>query len=334
MAEHSPIVMRVRRFLSKARRLAPPLVVAVSGGPDSVALLRALVQIGPGPLVVAHLNHCMRGAESDADELFVRDLAAELSSSRQPINFRTARREMDAMRNIESAARNVRYAWLTSVALEVGAHSVLSGHTADDQAETVLFQLIRGTGFSGLAGIAPRRPLSHGVELLRPMLTVRRADVMQYLESLQQPFREDATNLDLRRTRNRIRHVLLPQLAEQYNPRVVDALGRLAVQARAWQNDQVVEAQALLEQAEKPRAGSTLVFDRMILANAPRHWRRALWRQVWEREHWPRGDMGFREWDRLAGLCRGGPSAIDLPDGVRARRLGDIIQLSVIPLGA
>jgi tRNA(Ile)-lysidine synthase len=216
------------------------------------------------------------------------------------------------------------------VAREVGAKWVVTGHTADDQAETVLFQLLRGSGFDGLAGIAARRPLERGISLVRPMLGVTRADVLAYLASIGQDYRVDATNADTTRSRSRIRHRLLPLLAKDYNPRVVEVLSRLAAQAADWQRDAATLAAELLRTAERPRAEALLVFDHSSLAVAPRRWRRAMWRLVWKREGWPRQEMGFREWDRLAGLCRGKPSAIDLPGGIRARRRGLVIQVGPI----
>jgi tRNA(Ile)-lysidine synthase len=326
MAEDSAINRELRAFLATHRRPAGPLVLAVSGGPDSVALLRALSVVDRGPLVVAHLNHQLRGEASDGDESFVAALAERLHGDGSDVTFRSERRQIVGD-NLEAAARRVRYAWLAEVAKDLGASWVTTGHTADDQAETVLFQLLRSTGLDGLAGIAVRRPLVVGIELVRPMLKVRRRDALAYLRDLGQDFRHDATNADLTRTRNRIRHELLPLLAEKYNPRVVDVLGRLATQAADWRWDQAAAADELIRIAERPRAGPLLVFDRAALAAAPRRRRRALWRRVWEREGWPRQAMGFREWDRLARLCSGGPAALDLPGGVRARRRGMVIQV-------
>ncbi|HEY1376722.1 MAG TPA: tRNA lysidine(34) synthetase TilS [Gemmataceae bacterium] len=330
MADDAAIVRRVREFLAAHRPPPGPVVVAVSGGPDSVALLRAFCVVRPAPLVAAHLNHQLRGADSDADEAFVGELARRLRNDGARIEYGSARRSVAAEsvgENLEAAGRGVRYDWLAQVAREVGAGWVATGHTADDQAETVLFQLLRGTGLDGLAGIAACRPLASGVELARPLLMATRADVLAFLRELGQDYREDATNADVTRTRSRIRHELLPHLARHYNPGVVAVLGRLAAQAADWRRDQVTAAEMLLTAVERPRAGPLLVFDRAALAAAPRRRRRAVWRRVWQREGWPRQGMGFREWDRLAGLCRGGPAAVDLPGGVRARRHGPVIQV-------
>jgi tRNA(Ile)-lysidine synthase len=320
------IVRRVREFLAAHRPPPGPIVVAVSGGPDSVALLRALCAVGPGPLAVAHLNHGLRGPASDADAAFVEELPHRLTVE----SVHVARRDVAleaAGENVEAAARRIRYDWLVTVAREVGAGWVATGHTADDQAETVLFQLLRGTGLDGLAGIAARRSLADGVELIRPMLAITRTDVLDYLRQLGQDYCHDATNADTSRTRSRIRHELLPLLAKEYNPRVVAVLDRLAMQAADWRRDQAAMVAELLLVAERPPAGPLLIFDGAVLALAPRRRRRALFRRIWQREGWPRSGMGYREWDRLAALCRGGPVALDLPGRMRARRRGGIVQV-------
>ena len=128
-------------------------------------------------------------------------------------------------------ARRLRYDWLTRVAGEAGAGWVATGHTANDQAETVLHRLLRGAGLRGLRGIAARRPLAAGVGLVRPLLDATRDEVMAYLEAIGQAYRQDSSNLDPALTRNRIRHQLLPRLAAEYNPQIVAVLGRLAGQA-------------------------------------------------------------------------------------------------------
>src|SRR5207253_9701726 len=116
--------------------------------------------------------------------------------------------------NLEATARRVRYDWLSGVARVTGCSWVATGHTADDQAETVLHRLLRGTGLQGLRGIASRRPLAEGVEVVRPLLDVTRTEVLTFLQAEHQPARQERSNADLRFTRNRIRHGLLPHLAE------------------------------------------------------------------------------------------------------------------------
>jgi tRNA(Ile)-lysidine synthase len=328
------LVEVVRRCLHSLPGGGAGLVVAVSGGPDSVALARAALAAreSPTPLVLAHLNHRLRGAESDADEDFVAGLHAALSAAAP--NVHLARERMDvaarareAGENLEAVARRLRYRWLAEVARSHGLSRVATGHTADDQAETVLHRLLRGTGLQGLRGIAARRELETGVELVRPLLRATRADVLAYLGALGQPYRHDSSNDRLDRTRNRIRHELLPHLAEHYNPGVVALLGRLAEQAdEAWREERDAAAE-LLRRAELPRAGALLVFDRAALAAAPRRLVRAALRLAWEREGWPVGGMGYEDWQRLADLIQAGDRAADLPGRVRARCRGRVLQL-------
>jgi len=307
-------------------------VVAVSGGPDSVALLRALLALGPkSKLVVAHLNHALRGAESDGDEAFVRALPAALSH--RALLFRHTRIDVAAClrapgESLETIARRLRYEWLVDVAREVGATWIATGHTADDQAETVLHRFLRGTGLKGLCGIPVRRELAPGIQVVRPLLGMRRLEVLTYLEALEQSFREDSSNAEVAFTRNRIRLELLPHLATVYNPGIVTALCRLAAQASAIQQEEERRAAQLLNDAELPRAGFVLVFDAAVLARESRHLVREMFRLVWTREGWPQGALGFEDWDRVAAFVddESGTNA-DLAGGIQVRRRGRVIQL-------
>src|SRR5262249_27639626 len=139
--------------------------------------------------------------------------------------------------NLEEDGRRPRYDWLTQVARGAGALFLATRPTANDQAPTVLHRLLRGTGLKGLGGIAARRPLARGIEVVRPLLRVSRVEVLAYLTELGQGYRQDSTNLNLDFTRNRIRHELLPYLEERYNPAIVGVLGRLAEQAREASQD-------------------------------------------------------------------------------------------------
>jgi tRNA(Ile)-lysidine synthase len=324
-----PLIDMVERGLRRCG--APPdnLVVAVSGGPDSVALLHALRELAGGRrLVVAHLNHRLRGAESDADEAFVRSLQARLAGtelrSEQADVAGQARSEGE---NLESVARRMRYDWLQRVACAAGLGWVATGHTADDQAETVLHRLLRGSGLKGLRGIAPCRELGAGVRLVRPLLAVRQGEVLAYLDHLGESYRQDSSNLDRRFTRNRIRLDLLPRLAEEYNPEVVAALCRLAEQAEETYQAEESQARALLAEAELPRAGGLLVFDRRHLAAAPRHRVREMFRLVWEREGWPAGEMGYDAWEQVAAVALGETGAADLPGGVHIHGRERVVQV-------
>ncbi len=199
------------------------VLVAVSGGVDSMVLLDALVRLWvdwPLDLCVVHLDHCLRG-ESLEDERFVSQEA-----QRRHIAYKSRRCDVAAFaaeRNlsIEQAGRECRYAFFSEVAAEVGATKVVLGHHMDDQAETVLMRLLRGSGVSGLKGMALLRDKFY----LRPLLSVRRLQIETYAQERNILFREDATNKDQRFLRNRVRGELLP-LLRQYNPHIVESIYR------------------------------------------------------------------------------------------------------------
>jgi tRNA(Ile)-lysidine synthase len=337
MSVSARLVGTVRQFLSSLEGTSAGVVVAVSGGADSVALLRALDAArdprAPFPLVVAHLNHQLRGGESDADEEFVADLHARLTAAGRPgLSLCRARLDIagkarSERANLEALARRERYRWLAEVARSHRIPWIATGHTANDQAETVLHRLVRGTGLRGLRGIASRRELEPGLSVVRPLLSATRAQIIAYLQELDQPYRDDSTNSDLGFTRNRIRHRLLPQLARRFNPAIVEVLARLARQAEETYRIEEAAALALLSEAELPRAGALLIFDRQRLLTAPRHQVREMFRLVWTREDWPKGGMDHAAWDRLASVVFDKLSAVDLPGGLRARRLERVVQV-------
>lgn len=310
----------------------PGLVVAVSGGPDSVALLRALLALRPDPaipLVLAHLNHQLRGPDSDADEAFVRDLHAQHPHTQLACHrLDVAALARDERANVEALARRERYRWLADVARAHALRHVLTGHTANDQAETMLHRLIRGTGIEGLRGIAFRREIAPGIEVVRPMLSVTRAEVLAYLADLNQPARHDASNDDPRYTRNRLRHDLLPLLVREWNPRMVEVLSRLAQQAEEVFHDEEAQARELLRRAERPRSTTMILLDVRELRPAPRRLVRTALRLVYRREGWAMDKMGFVDYERLADLVDADAGAHDLPGGVHAHRLDHVLQLA------
>jgi tRNA(Ile)-lysidine synthase len=317
----SPLVNVVREFMAPYRdRLG---VVAVSGGADSVALARALHEAGCGPFIIGHLNHGLRGEESDADEAFVRNLARSLGSGCLSARIDAAKEAAGA--NLEATARRLRYQFLEKTAAGAGAGWIATGHTADDQAETVLHRLIRGTGLQGLRGIARGVPRSADFaprRIVRPLLSITRSEILDYLVSLDQPYRTDSSNADSRFTRNRIRAELVP-LLETFNPRVVPVLGRLAEQAEEAFAYIEEQARQLLKQAEKPRAGEMVILDRQVLTKSSRLLVREAMRLIWEREGWPMGEMDFAQWNHAESL-----SPHDFPGGVSLHVRERVVQLS------
>ena len=182
------------------------VVVAVSGGCDSVALLRAMAALkagGEGRLCAAHLNHQLR-PDAETDERFVVELCGRLGVPCEVGRMDVGRLAAQAGEGLEAAARKARYRFLKQTAGRLGARFVATAHTADDQAETILHRIVRGTGIRGLAGMARARRLGHAT-LVRPLLGVRRAELQAYLDAIGQPCRHDPSNLDPRFTRNRIR---------------------------------------------------------------------------------------------------------------------------------
>ncbi|MGH9715248.1 MAG: tRNA lysidine(34) synthetase TilS [Candidatus Acidiferrales bacterium] len=230
-----PLEQSVLDYIGEMRLLRPGdrVGVAVSGGADSVALLRILgdarEKLGL-KLLVVHFDHCLRGAESDADAEFVADLAG-----RNGLPFVFDREDVAAAAkrnkwNLEDAARRLRYAFFDRVVREGQATRIAVAHTADDQAETVLAHLVRGTGPTGLAGIYPVTGA-----VVRPLLAIRREELRIYLRSCGQSWREDSSNSDVRRVRARIRARLLPLLEREFSPGVAGRISNLARLAREEQ---------------------------------------------------------------------------------------------------
>ena len=214
--------------------------VAVSGGADSVALLRVMLELrGELGIVlsVLHFNHKIRGADADEDERFVGSLAKQ-----HGLEFHRASADVPAYAaehklGLETAGREARYQFFELLLQRQALNVVATGHTMDDQAETVLMRVLRGAGTKGLGGIYPRKATRccEGKQvpyIVRPLLAVRRAEVRAYLQSVNQPWREDPTNADLQYTRNRIRHGLMPLIETRFQPAAVAALAQLAEVAR------------------------------------------------------------------------------------------------------
>jgi tRNA(Ile)-lysidine synthase len=216
------------------------VVVGVSGGPDSVALLRVLHELAREELaitlVVAHLNHGLRGQAADEDQAFVEDLARGLALPCETAGANVRAEAAAAGIGIEEAGRVARRRFLAEAARSRGARKVALAHHADDRAETVLFNILRGTGIEGLASLGPRAPLDpkpEGIEIIRPLIETPRDLALKYLAAISQDCRQDETNQADDYTRNRVRNMLLPLLAKEFNPRVDEALVRLAEQASA-----------------------------------------------------------------------------------------------------
>jgi len=308
-----------------------PVVVGVSGGADSTALLLGLVASAPpgGRIVVAHAEHDLRAAAAD-DRAFVTALAARLG-----VEFAATRVEVRAAaaggEGLEARARRLRYRFFETVARDRAARHVLVAHTAADQAETILHRILRGTGPAGLAGMAAARQLCDGVGLLRPLLRVPREDVRAFLAAAAEAWREDESNADVRFARNFIRHEILSRCAAGPYPAAPAALVRLGRQAGRLAAALRSAAEHLLEAHARRRADGAIEVRGGPLAGLDPHLVAEMFAVLWEREGWPRRDMTAAHYERLAGLLHpteddAGRSA-DFPGGVRVDPRGGCVAL-------
>jgi tRNA(Ile)-lysidine synthase len=226
------IYRRVLETIARHAMIRPGgrIGIGVSGGADSVAMLRIFAELRTHlgiAIVVLHFHHQLRGTAADEDERFVKALAEEFH-----LEFESGRADVAGEArlhgwNVEDAARRLRYRFFASVAETRGLDRVAVAHTANDQAETVLSHLLRGTGLTGLAGIYPAAGL-----IVRPLLELGREELREFLSDVGQPWQEDSTNQDTSRTRARIRHQLIPLLLRDFDPAAVTRLSRLAGHAR------------------------------------------------------------------------------------------------------
>ncbi len=255
------MIEKVQKHIREHNLLTPGdrVAVAVSGGADSVALLRVLLELRPElgvVLSVAHFHHQIRGAEADADRQFSSDLALKFQ-----LEFHSGSADVPAYArehkmSLESGARELRHRWFAGLLSQGVAGKIATAHTLDDQAETVLMRILRGAGARGLAGIAPEQ---REKRLVRPLLGITRQEVENYLNTIGQPWRNDSSNLDLSHTRNRVRHTLLPLLEREFNPAIRQTLADLAEVARAeddyWRNELGLLLPRVLRQGQPTRSG-------------------------------------------------------------------------------
>ena len=298
--------------------------VAVSGGADSVALLRVLLDLRKDlgiVLSVVHFNHCLRAEESDADERFVAELAQRHRLEFHRESAEVKRYAGEKHLSLEAAARRLRYQFFERLLQQDAVNCVATGHTLDDQAETVLLRVVRGAGTRGLAGIYPKRKAASGC-IIRPLLGVRRYALEAYLQSIHQDWCEDGSNRDLRFARNRIRHGILPRLERALNPAVREALAELSDLSRAeesyWEG---LAAQKLPQVfAFQSPAG---VF-RAQLTGFPLALRRRLVRAGAEALGL---NLEFKHVEDILAVADGAADGAALPHGWQALRLGDEVRL-------
>ena len=294
-----------------------PVLVGCSGGADSVALLVGLARLAPagaaGRLMVAHADHDLRPAAA-ADRAFVARLADRLG-----LQFVWRRLDVRAAargEGIESGARRLRYEFLADVARTTGARHVAVAHTADDQAETILQRMLRGTGLAGLGGMREARQLCEGVGLVRPMLRLPRSLGREFLAARGEAWREDESNDDPGPARNFLRHEVLPRCAAGPFPAAAAALVRLGLQAERVAGALASAAAHLLELHAARQADGSILVRVAGLSGLDGHLVAEVFVALWDREGWPRRDMTARHYALLARLVAEGGGA-DLPGGVR-----------------
>ena len=299
-----------------------PVVVACSGGGDSLALLRACLETAGGPITAAYFDHRQR-ANSAADGRHVAALAAAWGCRFAAGGF------TGGPGASEAAMRHARYGWLNHVAAAAGATWVLTGHTADDRAETVLMRIVRGTGVAGLAGIPAVGPVpgraSGDVRVARPLLGLTGRDARAFLADRGVRWVEDPTNATPDRTRTRLRHEVLPAL-EELNPKVRAALLRLADGAGGTAAATAALADAALAPALHRCDERRLELRDAALPPPGSAARAEVWRAAWRRAGWPRQKMTAAAWNRLAALTAGA-SPTELPHRVRATVGGGLVRL-------
>ena len=300
-----------------------PYLVAVSGGRDSMALLHFLKTAGYEDLVVGHVHHCLRGDESNTDEALVIETAEELGlpvfSTRIEVKAVAAERKL----SIETAAREVRYAWFAKVATDQDCRRVVTAHHAEDQVETVLINLFRGSGSRGISGMerhSCREVDGIGLELFRPLLEVDRARIDAYVQGQGIAFREDSSNAGAFALRNRVRHRLLPEVESIFGRDVKGAVLRAADLARkdeAWMQTTVGDLALRLADGldvKRLRELPEALRDRLLID--------------WLREHGV-PDCGFDEVARVVevAISTDRPAKLSLPGDFHVRRREGVLFL-------
>jgi tRNA(Ile)-lysidine synthase len=315
LAQQLLVVLKRANLLRPGERLG----VAVSGGADSVALLHLLLELREElgcVLCVVHFNHKLRGRVSRADEKFVARLAAQHGLEFFVAEENIAAKAKRERGNLEDVARRARYAFFGRLVQERHLERVAVAHTADDQAETVLAHILRGTGLAGLGGIHP----TAGV-VLRPLLGIRRADLRAYLRRKRQPWREDASNRDTHRMRARIRHKLVPFLQKKFQPAVVEHLCQLAEFAR--EDESYLEGQSVLREKQFTQpAQNALRLALPDFLREPRAIQTRLLRRIVERLKPRSGQLSATHVAALLALAEHPDvgKSVQLPGGVEVRR--------------
>ena len=300
------------------------IVAAVSGGPDSVAMLRVLHSLvgefsSSTHLVVAHVNHKTRAADSDRDQNFVEQLAAQFQLEFETEGIAPAAAENHS----ESNLRKLRYEILAKIAQRIGARYIATGHNLDDQVETILFRIFRGTGISGLAGIPSFRDLGSGITVVRPFHHVPRETIKDLLDELDQDYQLDKSNLDSKFAQNFIRNELLPLVRNRLGEHIDESILRLGAQSREYL--QFLDLCCADLTAAIQRADNSLIVDCTKLDQQPEVLVTHLLMRTWKDEKLPQQAMKQAHWRQLTRLILGDlkSNVVNLPANIRAERTND-----------
>lgn len=293
-------------------------LIAVSGGADSIALLRCLFGVANSSefIEVAHYNHHWRGEESDTDEQFVREICRRLGVR---LTVGHALRDVPPSQRSEEKARHSRYQFLAETAYARGARYVLTAHTGSDRVETMLHNLFRGTGLAGLCSTQLTRPLDEELVLVRPLLDCTRRDVLFYLRQISQNYREDSSNQHTAYRRNFLRHDVLPHVRERYGPQLDErllSLGELTTEvletlryyARAYLSDREQLEDFDVVNARLP-SRTSFCFPACVLLPTPWPVVREALASVWLEEGWPLQGMTRAHWEEVRRMWES-PSAV------------------------
>lgn len=327
-----PLEEHISRELQRMR-VSSPLLLAVSGGADSMAMLHGIHglhdQFSGVSVAVAHLNHGLRGDSGRADSDFV---LSECQRLGVPVFVKHLTEDCLARQSrgsLEEAARKARYEFLAQTAVQNSIPFVVLGHHASDQSETILFNMMRGTGLRGMRGMPFQRPLNDSVSIIRPMLALEKSVIDDFIASRRIRFVTDETNSDMKMARNRIRHELLPKLKELIHPGALRSILELSQQADellvAFDEiaDRLLEAVLLESQPFVCRLTTERIgeFPVAVIRHAMT--------VLWARQNWPRRDMSRRHWIRLSEmLTSDAVSGMDFPAGIRVERRGDLVVIS------
>lgn len=331
----SDFVEQLRRSVDRLIPAGEKVLLACSGGGDSVALVLGWRQFAGergDDLTIAHFNHKLR-PDSDSDSRFVEEFAESLhlpfvagTSQGTGVDPKGSKRH----RTVEEAARIARYRFLAQAAEERQIRFVVTAHTQDDQVETILHAIIRGTGFRGLAGMRSSRRLdctigddliAQELKLVRPMLDIDKATAFKFLNERRQSFCSDDSNANPAFTRNRIRHVLLPLIRREFNPAVNAAISRLGKQAIAMDDLLAKQARRLLRKSQRQcEDHHSIKFDLQALRDSSRLVLGRLFLLALDAKDWPRGEWTARHVERLTAMAlTHQPSRMDLPGRTMAR---------------